>query len=498
MVFSSLVAFAGQASRAPAQSFPDAASLVTVPASSSLPYDVLVDKYEVSFNAALGRYESVAGATPKTGLSLADAKAACASRGLRLPTLQEWAAAASGTPDDGVSCNTSSSSLRPTESASSPCVSSAGVYDAVGNAFEMTDVLTDVSSSGVLGNVRIDAASEENFGGAGTASYAGRQWSGAAGVAQRPTLKWDAVAAFPLAGAPAASLDDKSLWTVATGASVVRGGHFGGGEGAGPYATNVWTSATTGQATVGFRCASTAGRARLALEAPLPGAAFDLGATVWLAFTAMPAASSTATVDFFHKRGGGAGCLDGSLTGWQSLTPVPLDQSATSYGWDTSASLAGGGGMHGVCGRIVEGARTSWFAYGAVRVGPQGFCTVNDADWSTTGTGCRLARGGLASSGSTWSKTGAMQTWTQANSACAALTEGGRPAGSWRLPTVRELTDAGVASGVSHLNGVPLAGSRTFWSADARGTKHIAVDMASGGTSTPGDTFSRLAICVAK
>jgi sulfatase-modifying factor enzyme 1 len=83
---------------------------------------------------------SVAGVTPSRFLTWFQAVAVARNAGKRLPTNQEWQAAALGTPDLGgapgpLDCNTNSSGPSPTGSRTN-CVSDVGAFDMVGNLTE--------------------------------------------------------------------------------------------------------------------------------------------------------------------------------------------------------------------------------------------------------------------------------------------------------------------------------------------------------------------------
>ncbi len=83
---------------------------------------------------------SIPGATPSAFLTWFQAAAAARNSGKRLPTNQEWQAAALGTPDPGASpgpadCNTNSAGPSLT-GARGNCVSDVGAFDMVGNLWE--------------------------------------------------------------------------------------------------------------------------------------------------------------------------------------------------------------------------------------------------------------------------------------------------------------------------------------------------------------------------
>lgn len=81
--------------------------------------------------------ESVADKTPWTSVTFLQAKELCIKRGARLPSTAEWLEAAIGTPDSLDVCNLDGS-LLPT-GRGSECISSRGIYDAVGNVWEWVD-----------------------------------------------------------------------------------------------------------------------------------------------------------------------------------------------------------------------------------------------------------------------------------------------------------------------------------------------------------------------
>jgi formylglycine-generating enzyme required for sulfatase activity len=90
---------------------------------------------------------SIPGVTPSVFLTWFQAAAAARNSGKRLPTNQEWQAAALGTPDPGVSaagsadCNTKNGGGAGVDAVSltgsrSNCVSDVGAFDMVGNLWE--------------------------------------------------------------------------------------------------------------------------------------------------------------------------------------------------------------------------------------------------------------------------------------------------------------------------------------------------------------------------
>ncbi len=496
-LFSCLVLAPTAASgQAPAPTGNAAAGMVPVPASASgLPYDFFLDKYEASLVA--GAVESVEGATPLTSISFIDARGACASRGLRLPTLQEWQAAADGTPDSSV-CNVNLGAARVTGPATSACVSAHGAIDMVGNAAEVTDVKMSITSGTVSATV-IDAAFQPGWNGASASAYDGKTWVGASGVPVRPITNWSAALGFPSTDGDPVAIDDATYYSAnVQGFSVTRGGSYSSGADAGRYSFRNWSNVPT--ASIGFRCAHTSGQSRLAVGGvPAAGTGvYAIGATVAMTLDARPANAATASVDLFYRRGSDAGCTDRSLSGWTRLTETALDQSATTFAWDTSASLVGGPGQFHLCGRLDDGSTAVYSPLPKLRVGPVGFCQVNDALWTTSTTGCKLVKAGLSATGKSFSQAQSSTTWNAASAYCAALTEGGAAAGSWRLPTKQELVDvSGANAALTHLSNPPAAGQTpTFWTSTGSGAKHSIVDLRTGAVTTANDSGSRFRVCI--
>ena len=77
------------------------------------------------------------GVQPWTFVTLHQAKALCAKRGMRLPSTLEWYEAGLGTPDS-TDCNTEGGGVRIAGNYNE-CVSSRGVYDMIGNVWEWVD-----------------------------------------------------------------------------------------------------------------------------------------------------------------------------------------------------------------------------------------------------------------------------------------------------------------------------------------------------------------------
>jgi len=117
----------------------------------------LDDGSDCGANAANPIYaRSVTGVTPAAQITWYQAAQACANVGKRLPTTAEWQMAASGTPagpnaDTANGCNTASGGIVATGSSAAsttPCVSSWGAFDMVGNLWELAAELTDFPTGG--------------------------------------------------------------------------------------------------------------------------------------------------------------------------------------------------------------------------------------------------------------------------------------------------------------------------------------------------------------
>jgi formylglycine-generating enzyme required for sulfatase activity len=84
---------------------------------------------------------SIPGVKPTECVTWFQAEQACALSGKRLLTNQEWQRAAAGTPDPGTDdgstdCNVASAGASVATGSRSNCVSSWGIFDMVGNAYE--------------------------------------------------------------------------------------------------------------------------------------------------------------------------------------------------------------------------------------------------------------------------------------------------------------------------------------------------------------------------
>lgn len=140
---------------------------------------------------------SVAGVTPRAGITWFQAQAALANSGKRLPTNAEWQMAVRGTPDDTgpgtTPCNTRSGVVADT-GANAGCVSDFGAFDMVGNVWEW--VADWVPRSTCVG-------SWSNLGSDDIQDICGAAPSGEPGALIRGDEFNDGGAAGPLAVAPA-------------------------------------------------------------------------------------------------------------------------------------------------------------------------------------------------------------------------------------------------------------------------------------------------------
>lgn len=193
--------------------------------SKECPHSVLTNAIQTEENASTnGCYAaSLQGAIPWNYVTLPQAQRMCANAGKRLPTSDEWYHIALGTEQD--SCTIHESAVAPT--GKRECVSSVGVYDAVGNVWEWVDE----EVSGNMFNGRV--LPEEGY-----VTSVDSQ-----GVAVTSSTEADAL------------YGKDYIWTKTDGVfGMLRGGFYGSNEDAGLYTVNA--SVPTGFATqgVGFRC----------------------------------------------------------------------------------------------------------------------------------------------------------------------------------------------------------------------------------------------------
>ncbi len=166
---------------------------------------------------------SVPGATPWNYVSLSQAQRICAASGKRLPTSDEWYHIALGTTPE--SCVVQSSAVGKT--GTEACVSSVGVYDAVGNVWEWVD-------ENVVGN-----------------TYDGRELPKEGYV-----TSVDARGVAITSGESPDELYGKDyFWSQQEGVfGMIRGGFYGSGEDAGLYTANASVPTSFATQGVGFRC----------------------------------------------------------------------------------------------------------------------------------------------------------------------------------------------------------------------------------------------------
>ena len=172
--------------------------------------------------------ESRGGAMPWRVISQHEAQLACAKAGKHLATNREWYLAALGTPDTAA-CNIEEGpdGLAVT-GAYQECISAAGAYDMVGNAWEWVDA------------VIVDGV------------YQGRRLPDAGFVASVDE------AGVPLLTLeqPQDTFNEDRFWFSTVGAQgMLRGGYFGGGADAGMYAIYAASPPTFSGGAAGFRCA---------------------------------------------------------------------------------------------------------------------------------------------------------------------------------------------------------------------------------------------------
>jgi formylglycine-generating enzyme required for sulfatase activity len=170
---------------------------------------------------------SVAGKMPAAFLTWFQAQQACRLSGKRLPTDEEWLAAATGTSDPGSGdgtggvCNTSSGGPLNTRGRTA-CVSRWGAEDMIGNMWELT----------------------ANWYAGPKGDGAGTDWTVATGVAgyNHDILSNIGGAAY------------YGGWQSGLPADSVRGGTWNSGTSAGVFAQSVYSSPANWDLDTGFRC----------------------------------------------------------------------------------------------------------------------------------------------------------------------------------------------------------------------------------------------------
>jgi len=193
--------------------------------SAGCPYPALSNTLESEKNVTAGGCSaaSVQDSLPWAYVSLKQAQRACASAGKRLPGPREWYRLALGA--ETATCVTDASSAQKT--GESACVSSSGVYDAIGNMWEWVDAqvtnneyggrvlpetgyVTEVDVDGVA--VSTEDASNELYG-------------------------------------------EDYFWSKNEGVfGIIRGGFYGSGSDAGLYTLNASVPTNFAAQGVGFRC----------------------------------------------------------------------------------------------------------------------------------------------------------------------------------------------------------------------------------------------------
>lgn len=167
---------------------------------------------------------SIEGKMPWTFVSLPQAQRLCAGVGKRLPTSKEWYHIALGTNPDA--CSIDGANAKNT-GAYSECVSSAGAYDVIGNAWEWID-----------GTVQ------------------GNQFEGRALPEEGYVTSVDANGVAISSAEEADELYGKDyFWSKADGVfGIIRGGFYGSKEDAGLYTMNASVLTSFASQGVGFRC----------------------------------------------------------------------------------------------------------------------------------------------------------------------------------------------------------------------------------------------------
>jgi formylglycine-generating enzyme required for sulfatase activity len=150
----------------------------------------------------------------------------CAKVGKRLPTAEEWYVASKGTPDGAVNCNLNGTLSK--TAAWNQCVSGTGIFDMVGNVWEMlADTVTPDSA-----------------------------W-GRAGIPEEGYVALVNEHGLPIetASEPNVVFNSDYFWSGDLEYStIMRGGYYGSRTDGGVYATHAKTAPTFASAAIGFRC----------------------------------------------------------------------------------------------------------------------------------------------------------------------------------------------------------------------------------------------------
>ena len=193
--------------------------------SEKCPYSVLTNVLQSEQNASTKECiaVSVKDVQPWNYISLPQAQRMCSASGKRLPTNKEWYHIALGT--NASDCSVSETSQVPT--GREGCISTAGVYDAVGNVWEWIDE-TVVNRS-----------------------YEGRDLP-EEGYVTSVDAKGIAVTSGQ---SPDELYGTDYFWSQDEGVfGMIRGGFYGSGEDAGLYTTNAAVPTSFAAQGVGFRC----------------------------------------------------------------------------------------------------------------------------------------------------------------------------------------------------------------------------------------------------
>lgn len=166
---------------------------------------------------------SIKGAVPWTFISLPQAQRMCAGAGKRLPTSDEWYQIALGT--DPSLCVIRSP--HPQDTGTEECLSSVGVYDAVGNVWEWVNETVQ-----------------------------GNEWAGRTLPDTGYVASVDAAGiAITTDGAPQELYGADYFWSKQDGVfGMLRGGFFGSENDAGLYTVNASVPTDFASQGVGFRC----------------------------------------------------------------------------------------------------------------------------------------------------------------------------------------------------------------------------------------------------
>ena len=197
-------------------------------ASSECPHPSPINELETKENidSQACKAESTSNVDAWRFITREQAQSSCIKAGKRLPKSNEWYLVSVGTPDDASKCNINTQDVAQT-GAYPQCVSSVGVFDSIGNAWEWT--------------------SDDVFDG----NFEGRALPASGYVAQ---VDSNGIATLTNPN-PSGLFYKDYFWSAKSGAfGILRGGFFGSQSDAGVYTVHAETVPTAAGTAIGFRC----------------------------------------------------------------------------------------------------------------------------------------------------------------------------------------------------------------------------------------------------